>query len=251
MLNIIQSEAKVCNPEFKKVKRIVDKKNIEDNIKWILRNLPVGDTVTRLVMVGGNDAMSFRLRVAQSHVRHDLTPSKWSHIMLLGNARKDAALTPVIEISLDPSRGFGFPAPSNGVQDGTLRKYGDPKVFPNIAVLAVPVDPALVLTALERFKMQRSVLDSVDMIIRWLSFLWGVSHSTNPLLEGLGIPSAGMLDVVVGAAGYDLTPGLESRSSCPEAAWQAAKWWYSYYAKQDRSPITGAYWAPHHLLPDD
>ena len=29
----------------------------------------------------------------------------------------------------------------------------------------------------------------------------------------------------------ELTPGLASRSSCPEAIWQAAKWWQEFYEK--------------------
>jgi hypothetical protein len=32
-------------------------------------------------------------------------------------------------------------------------------------------------------------------------------------------------------AGLELTPGLSSQSSCPEAIWQAAKWWYQFYAQ--------------------
>jgi hypothetical protein len=30
-------------------------------------------------------------------------------------------------------------------------------------------------------------------------------------------------------AGFELTPGLSSASSCPEAIWQSAKWWTYYY----------------------
>jgi hypothetical protein len=30
-------------------------------------------------------------------------------------------------------------------------------------------------------------------------------------------------------AGIDLSPGLPSASSCPEAIWQAARWWYEAY----------------------
>jgi hypothetical protein len=51
--------------------------------------------------------------------------------------------------------------------------------------------------------------------------------------------------VVLGAAGFDLTPGLESRASCPEAIWQAAKWWHKYYEDQKRAPLSGAYCCGH------
>jgi hypothetical protein len=56
-----------------------------------------------------------------------------------------------------------------------------------------------------------------------------------------------MLDIVFGVVGYDLTPGLESRASCPEAIWQAAKWWHEYYAGQDRLALAGAFHVGHEL----
>jgi hypothetical protein len=84
-------------------------------------------------------------------------------------------------------------------------------------------------------------------MIRWLAFVWGVARSGNPLLEGYGMPSAAMLDIVLGVVGYDLTPGLESRVSCPEAIWQAAKWWHEYYAGQDRLALAGAFHVGHEL----
>jgi hypothetical protein len=34
---------------------------------------------------------------------------------------------------------------------------------------------------------------------------------------------------VYGIAGVELTPGLSSASSCPEAIWAAAKWWHQFY----------------------
>src|SRR4030095_13112604 len=36
-----------------------------------------------LLLVGGTDLIHFRLRVAQSHLRQDLTPSSWSHVCIL------------------------------------------------------------------------------------------------------------------------------------------------------------------------
>jgi len=41
-----------------------------------------------------------------------------------------------------------------------------------------------------------------------------------------GMPSAAMLETAYATNGFDLTPGLESRSSCPEAIWQSASWWH-------------------------
>lgn len=241
MLHILSSNATAPNKGLTKFER---KK--KDNIKWLTRNLPK-DGETGIVMVGGKSQISFRLRVAQAHIRHDLLPSYWSHVMLLGKATKNLASTSVYEISLEPPKGFGFPPPTNGVQKGKLSQYRDPAKYPNIAILKVPVPQKEVMRALKRFQMQRAVLDAVDLFIHWLAYVWGVSRTGNPLLENQGIPSAAMLEVVLGAVGYDLTPGLESRSSCPEAIWQAAKWWNDYYNKQNRKSLTGAYYVEHKL----
>jgi hypothetical protein len=239
MIGILSSRAKAPSAAFKDP---VLRKKGEDNIAWLERNMPAGD-LTHLVLVGGKSQTAFRLRLAQAHLRHDLVPSYWSHVFLL-KASKNLAASTVIEISLEPERGFGFPTPANAVQTGKLKSYADPVRYPNIAVLGVPVAQAEVMIALDRFQKQRVVLDAVDLVVRWLAYAWGVSRTGNPLMDGQGIPSAAMLETLFGAAGFDLTPGLESRSSCPEAIWQSAKWWHEYYERDNRPPISGAFYTP-------
>ena len=56
-----------------------------------------------------------------------------------------------------------------------------------------------------------------------------------------------MLEIVCGVVGYDLTPGLESRASCLEAIWQAAKWWHGYYEEQNRQALVGTFHIGHAL----
>ena len=243
MINILSSDASVTSTLLNEVKR----KPNEDNLQWLSRNTPASAGGTIIVLVGGKTQTSLRLRIAQAHARLDLLPSYWSHVMLVGKPSKNPATTPIYEISLEPKAGFGFPPPTNGMQKGKLGQYADAEDYPNITVLGAPVALADVMTALDRFQKQRAVLDAVDLIIRWLAYIWGVSNSPNPLLSGLGIPSAAMLEVAVGAAGFDLTPGLESRASCPEAIWQAAKWWHEYYAEQNKPGLTGAYHIGHRL----
>lgn len=242
MINILSSDAKLKSDSFQKVER----KDSQDNIDWLRDCLPEDPTQAVLVMVGGRSPTDFRLRTAQSQVRSDLAPSRWSHVMLLSDPSQRETAT-VYEISLEPLRGFEFPTPQNGVQEGELRRYADPDRFPNIAVLKVPVPQKDVEAALERYKKQRAVLDGVDLIVRWLAYVWGVGRNGNPLLDGFGIPSAAMLEIVVGAAGFDLTPGLESRSSCPEAISQAAKYWHEYYEDQQKTALSGFYDDRHHI----
>jgi hypothetical protein len=242
MLPILSSSATERSAGLREVPR----RSREDNLQWLKRNLPTAGG-SSIVLVGGRSPTSFRLRVAQSHIRHDLTPSHWSHVMLLGSSTTALARTIVYEISLEASGGFGFPPPDNAVQEGTLGQYARPRAYPNIAILNVPVAQKDVLEALKKFKMQRAVLDAVDLLVRWLAYVWGSTHTGNPLLENYGMPSAAMLEIVFSAVGFDLTPGLESRASCPEAIWQATKWWHEYYEKQNKQPLTGAYSTPHTL----
>lgn len=244
MLNILRSEARSPNKKLVEVPR----KAGEDNLAWLVRNLPKKKNDTNIVLLGGQSTCAFRLRVAQSHARHDLSPSHWSHALLLGPVQNGRfASTEVYEISLEPPQGFGFPPTSNAVQTGSIEQYGDPENYPNLALISLPVSFNEVKNVLVRFQEQRAVLDALELLILWLSFVWGVGRTGNPLLDGHGIPSAAMIEVVVGGAGFEITPGLASRSSCPEAIWQAAKWWYEHFEREKRPSPYGAWWVTHKL----
>ncbi|MEX2208097.1 MAG: hypothetical protein WEF50_17865 [Myxococcota bacterium] len=186
--------------------------------------------------------MSFRLRVAQSHMRHDLTPSHWSHVGLLTNG---VASETVVEVPLDPEQGFDFPTPRNGRQDTPLRRFRSAAEFPNIAVFSLPLGADDVRAAVDRFEKTRPTLDALRFVLQWLGFLWGVSGAGNPLHENVGIPSAIMLEFVTASLRFDLTPGLETRASCPEAIWQSAKWWEGYYTRSREVRLTGSYTLQH------
>lgn len=245
MLNVLRSRATAASRQFEESPR----QDGEDNLAWLARS-GLGDSDgdgVWVVLLGGRDRIAFRLRTAQSRIRDDLTPSHWSHVALMDQMAKDLGRSTLHEISLDPQGGFGFPTPTNAVQKGTLRRYRSAEDFPNIAVVRVPVERKRVLDALRQFQGQRTVLDATELVIVWLAYLWGAGRAGNPLLESQGIPSAAMLEMVLGAADYDITPGLESRSSCPEAIWQAAKWWHAFYESKSMSPPEGA-WSVEHRL---
>ena len=233
-------------------------KEKENNIDWINRSNKVLQKTknhTLLVLLGGSDTVSCRLRYTQAYARQNLTPSNWSHVLLLDRLDTFKKTSNAWEMGLHPFNGFDFPPETNAVQKGNLNPYKNPDDFPNIALLAVPVDLKVVKNAVNGFKKMRNVINGPDLVITWLGYLWGASGSRNPLLEECGIPSAVLVEHVIGAAGFDLTPGLASRSSCPEAIWQAAKWWHDYYAKAEneeggkvqRQPIKGS-WSVNHEL---
>ena len=253
-VRVLKSSASKRNPAILEI----DRKPGEDNLGWMRRVQPKATGSARqqslLLLVGGNDPLSFRLRIAQAHVRHDLSPSAWSHVLFISRGSPLSAEARTTEISLAPPTGFGefgYPIQNNGIQNGTLAAYISPELYPNIALLAVPVSAADIDVSLEDLKFQRSTLDCPELILKWLAYCWGVGIPASPLIEGAGIPAAAILEVAYAAKGFDLTPGLESRSSCPEAIWQAANWWQEYYEKRgDKIPISGAFTAKHDLVPD-
>jgi len=263
-IRVLRSRETQGNPDV----ALFPRKPDEGNLDWIARaikklKLPVGDGWSHLLLVGSNDLLSFRLRVAQSHVRTSLSPSAWSHIAFV-HLVPPAQEVSVIEVSLAPIEGFGksgFAPADNGIQSSHLGAYDDVSQFPNIAFVAMPVPAAKIEERLEEIKHMRSTFNVPELILRWLTYGWGVGVPSSPLADGYGIPGAAILEAAYAAEQFDLTPGLESRSSCPEAIWQAVRFWYRYQQDQATalSPsrrrtdvrICGAFCADNKLVPDD
>lgn len=196
------------------------------NIKW-LRDTGITDGI---ILLGGTSVAHFRLRVAQAQLRNDLLPSYWSlaGILLEGEQFASVPLDTLEDSSLIPI--------TNGVRVCNLADYDDTTRFPNIGVLRFtkdnqPVRDIIEFDRLEPGKLRRSVIDLPTMILAWLGYIWGAGQQGNPLLNGMGVPSAAFVEMAYGIAGVELTPGLASAASCPEAIWQSAKWWHKYYAE--------------------
>jgi hypothetical protein len=120
---------------------------------------------------------------------------------------------------------------TNGIADMPLSDYDDTARYPNIAVVRFPGAASPVLDAVDRLRTQRSIADLPALIVAWLGFVWGTGGSPNPLLIGMGLPSAVLVETIFGLVDVELTPGLASASSCPEAIWQSVKWWQEFYAQ--------------------
>ena len=114
-------------------------------------------------------------------------------------------------------------------------RYGDPTLYPNIAILQFTDDHAAIKDHVARIGQERNIVDLLAQIVAWLGYCWAVGGSSNPLMQGHGIPSATLVERAHGLAGIDLSPGLPSASSCPEAIWQAARWWYEAYEQSSHS----------------
>lgn len=208
------------NPELRRV----NAEEEETNTTWLQRVAKDG-LVTEgcLLLIGGTSIAHFRVRVAQSHLRFDLTPSHWSLVGVLTNAETFYSVP--LEITEDISE---LPR-INGVRKFRVSDYDDPLRFPNIAIIQVTDTPEQVLQHVERMKWQRGLIDLPGLILSWLGYVWCVGQKGNPLLDGEGLPSAVFAETLFGVSGIELTPGLSTPSTCPEAIWQAAKWWRSFY----------------------
>ncbi len=235
MIPMRHSPARTANRHLKRLAA----RSGENNSQWLAR----AQIASGVILLGGSDLTHFRIRVAQSHLRHDLLPSFWSLAGILLDKKRfvSVPLAPPPDISVVPS--------NNGVQICPLADYDDPRGYPNIAVLQFPSEqnPLRLRSegqqserdTVELIRQQRSIVDLPALIVPWLGYVWGVGRYGNPLLEAEGLPSAVFVETVYGLAGVELTPGLASASSCPEAIWQSAKWWHKFYQQVD-APTSGA-----------
>lgn len=194
----------------------------ESNRAWLGRQ----GASSGILLLGGSSLAHFRIRVAQSHVRMDLLPSFWSLVGILEDGQTFAS------VPFDGNRDPSDVPRNNGLHTCRIEDYDDPLRFPNIAVLHFTDDEGPIRQNVERVKSQRSVIDLPALMLPWLGYIWSVGQAGNPLLAGYGLPSAAFVETVYGIAGIELTPGLSSASSCPEAIWAAAKWWHEFYGEE-------------------
>ena len=195
----------------------------EGNAGWLRRT----GATDGILLLGGSSAADLRLRSAQAPVRSDLTPSHWSLAGILVGA--DTFLSVPLETTADVS---AIPS-NNGIRECRVADYDDAIRYPNIAWLVFAAEGTAIRDAARRVGAHRALVDIPALIVAWLSHVWGVDDC-NPLASGKGIPSAAFVQAAHHAANIELTPGLASGSSCPEAIWQTAKWWQDYYADSAR-----------------
>jgi hypothetical protein len=184
-----------------------------------------------VLLLGGASLADFRLRVAQSGLRGDLTPSYWSQCGLLIDDG-----TSFLSVPLSVPDASVVPA-TNAIRTCALADYDDPEAWPNVAVVRFAVDMGVVVAQARDVASRRTVVELPALVLAWLGFAWGVSGQANPLTDSVGIPSAVFVETAHAIAGVELTPGLASAASCPEAIWQSAKWWREYYIEAPDIPV--------------
>ncbi len=199
----------------------------QGNTDWLASQ----DLRDGVLLLGGTSLADFRQRVAQSGLRGDLTPSHWSMCGLLIDEG-----TRFLSVPLAVPDVSGVPA-TNAVRECSLSDYDDPAKWPNIGVVRFATDMSTIVRQARDIAMRRTIVDLPALLLAWLGYAWGVTDQPNPLTESLGIPSGVFVETAHAMAGVELTPGLASAASCPEAIWQAAKWWHEYY---EEVPVAAA-----------
>lgn len=211
------------NPRVKKIYN-----ESTDNVTWLKGVVKENSfSSSGLLLIGGNSAADFHIRVSQSSLRYNLTPSHWSRVGIV----KD--LKTVLTVPLQWTGDISDMPYSNGIQELKLDAFKDQEQFPNIAYIEFTGDIKMIIEKAESLKWQRGFIDLPGLVIKWLEYVW--EPVINPLAEGHGLPSAVFAEIAYGMGGIELTPGLSTSSSCPEAIWQAAKWWGDYYAEAPKT----------------
>lgn len=242
MVQQLRSKSIAPNPELTPLKR----RPREGNLAWgerAVQEMGTGghDKWTYAVLLGGADTLAYRLRIAQAHLRRDMLPSNWSECLLVALESDTLVGAKAIHVPLLQPDTVPLATRENGVITRPLTDFNSSRRYPNVALIALPVPQADILAKVEQFKRSRSTLDALEHVLRWLAFAWGVARTPNPLHENYGLPSACLLETAFASARFDLTPGLESRASCPEAIWVAAKYWYQYFEEFAQAAPKGRY----------
>lgn len=220
----------------------------QSNVKWLQEHICKKKGYLNLILIGGMTLADYRLRIAQSHLRDDMSPSSWSNIIMITKIEKDFEKTGLIEIPLELDRVFDVSIDNNGVNEqNTIKAFSNSKKYPNIAVISFKCDVEKIEGAINIYKKNRGNNDSYELILKWLGFIIGVGKSSNPLFEGYGIPSAVFAETIVNSIGFELTPGLPNTTSSPEAIWQSARWWNDFHKTREEVGISGYYSRSHEI----
>ena len=197
------------------------------NATWIAARAEPGS----VLLLGGSGLIDFRLRVAQSHLRGDLLPSFWSAAGIIVSS------TTFLTVPID-ERLFPEMVPSaNAIHECRFADYDSPLQYPNVAVVSFATQSGAIVESARRLQSQRSAIDLPQLLVSWLAFVWGAGQAGNPLLQNVGVPSAGLVETAFAMSGIELTPGVGSGAGSPEAIWQSAIWWHEYYRRTAEAPV--------------
>jgi hypothetical protein len=195
----------------------------------VVRETSAADRALGLLLAGGISHADLVVRQAQSHLRLDRLPSRWSDAVLILDWPAGAGPGAVVTagVALHHEDPLSQVPERNGVTLGDLRPFHDARRYPNLAFAALPMDAG----AKER--LRSAALDPMRDPARFALWDWlgvwrgfAVTGRGNPLLEHVPHPGAAYCELVYEAAGIDLTPGADAPHACPEVLWATLCYWY-------------------------
>lgn len=162
-------------------------------------------------LVGGSSALDRGIRFAQRHLFPDKAASLWSHVFVFQGERADGREW-LIESDFDVTKG----RLRSGAQENRLEKYGDPKEYPNAAVLDFGLKDADVRRLLGAgldFVSQRTPYALTGCLKTYWALL---SKSLDRDKTRDEIFCSALVRTLYKHVGLDLAPGIAVRHTTPE-----------------------------------
>lgn len=182
-----------------------------------------------ILLVGGADFASWTVRAQQAPLRYDRRPSDYSHAALIYSWNQQNP-EDSWGFEVDPVRiGAGQQLPEyNGVTRFRLGDFSDAALYPNLAVIHVPLTAAKSEQVREAARLPTR--DSLRFpLMRWLAawraFVTLPETVPHPLLNRMPHPGAAFVALAYEAAEVTLIPGATDLQHCPELLWANAKHW--------------------------
>lgn len=162
-------------------------------------------------LVGGTAAVDRGIRYAQRHLNPGKAPSLWSHVFVFQGERVDGRPW-LLESDFDVTKG----RLRSGVQENRVEKYGDPKEYPNLAVLDFRLKAA---------EVARLLSAGLDFVVRRTPYALTGALKTYWAVLTKGLAQAPEKDEIYCSAfvralyrhvSIDLAPGIAVHHTTPE-----------------------------------
>jgi hypothetical protein len=175
----------------------------------------------RIGFVGTVDGVGSAIRDAQRRLTLDGTPSRWSHVFLMGEKRMDDEIY-LFESDLEPD--FGRPQFRNGAQESRLSKWSVNKVE-HAAVMEVREAkdriPKLLATALDFVYGQQMSYPIMQLVGTWWQIVAARVWRANPFEDARALYCSSFVRHCFQEVNIELVPGgTHLSNTAPEHLWQ-------------------------------
>lgn len=175
----------------------------------------------RIGFVGATDPVGMAIREAQKRITLDGTPSRWSHVFLMGEVRRDGEPY-IFESDLEPD--LDRPQIRNGAQESRLRKWAATAVD-HAAVLDLAdtehLVPALMSAALQFVYGEPVSYPIIQLVGTWLQIISARVWRANPFEDTKALYCSSFVRHLLREVGIDPVPAhIHLSNTAPEHLWQ-------------------------------